>query len=36
MYGVYYKINLNKASNRMDQFAVKTARRVVMAMGHIF
>ncbi|NLI14725.1 MAG: hypothetical protein GX409_00405 [candidate division Zixibacteria bacterium] len=36
MYGVYYKINLNKASNRMDQFAVKQQRRVVMAIGTYF
>lgn len=36
MFGVYYKINLNKASNRLDQFAQKQQRRVVMAMGTYF
>lgn len=36
MFGVYYKINLNKASNRMDQFAQRQQRRVVMAVGAYF
>jgi Tfp pilus assembly protein PilN len=36
MFGVYYKINLNKASNRLDQFAQKQKRRVVMAIGAYF
>jgi len=36
MFGVYYKINLNKASNRMDQFAQRQQRRVVIAMGTYF
>jgi Tfp pilus assembly protein PilN len=36
MFGVYYKINLNKASNRMDQFAQRQQRRVVMAVGTYF
>jgi Tfp pilus assembly protein PilN len=36
MFGVYYKINLNKASNRLDQFAQKQQRRVVMAIGTYF
>jgi Tfp pilus assembly protein PilN len=36
MFGVHYKINLNKASNRLDQFAQKQQRRVVMAMGAYF
>lgn len=36
MFGVYYKINLNKASNRLDQFAQKQQRRVVMALGTYF
>jgi Tfp pilus assembly protein PilN len=30
---VYYKINLNKASNRLDQFAVKQQRKRMMAIG---
>jgi Tfp pilus assembly protein PilN len=36
MFGVHYKINLNKASNRLDQFAQKQQRRVVMAIGTYF
>lgn len=36
MFGIYYKINLNKASNRLDQFAQRQQRRVVMAMGTYF
>lgn len=36
MFGVYYKINLNKASNRLDQFAQKQQRRVIMALGTYF
>jgi Tfp pilus assembly protein PilN len=33
---VFYKINLNKASNRMDQYAVKQQRKRVMAIGFYF
>jgi Tfp pilus assembly protein PilN len=32
----YYKINLNKISNRLDQFQVKQKRRRVFALGFYF
>jgi Tfp pilus assembly protein PilN len=36
MYPAYYKVNFNKASNRLDQSAVKQKRRVIMAIGFYF
>ena len=36
MHQIYYKINLNKASNRLDQFALKQRRRKMILIGFYF